>query len=1435
MKFFSNRYAFAALKKKNNSVVTWGNEDYGGDHSIVASELASNVKTIFSARYAFAALKKDGSVVTWGYDNYGGDSSDVSSELSSRVEKIFANDYAFVAIKTNGLVVTWGVADYGGDSSIVARSLVKVQEVFSTRRAFVALKRDGSSVAWGQDSYGGDDSGVDEDLEEGVRSVVSTDYAFAALKDDDSVVTWGRNQYGGDSSAVAEDLEGIIKGVTWNPTANGKVGINLALEPVNGMLSGDIATYIYVSGDCHFGNGTELAERTLTFTNGGDCVVKATVDRVGYDAWDSGEITIKVALGALTGLGWTPSTSGTVGEALILADVTGFALGDVVTYSRVSGNCKLNKQTLTFEDVGACVVKATVERTGYKPWDSGAITINVGSGTLTGLGWTPSTSGTVGEALVLADVTGFALGDVVTYSRVSGSCKLNVQTLTFEDVGTCLVKVTIERTGYKPWDSGAITINVGPGTLTGLGWTPSTSGTVGEALVLADVTGFALGDVVTYSRVSGSCKLNVQTLTFEDVGTCVVKATVERTGYKPWDSGAITINVAPGTLTGLGWTPLTSGTVGEELALVDVTGFALGDIVTYSRVSGNCKLNTQTLTFEDVGTCVVKATVERTGYKPWDSGAITINVAPGTLTGLGWTPLTSGTVGEELALVDVTGFALGDIVTYSRVSGNCKLNTQTLTFEDVGTCVVKATVERTGYKPWDSGAITINVAPGTLTGLGWTPSTSGTVGEALILADVTGFALGDVVTYSRVSGNCKLNVQTLTFEDVGACVVKATVERTGYNLWESGTITINVAPGTLTGLGWTPLTSGTVGEALILADVTGVAPGDVVTYSRVSGNCKLNKQTLTFEDVGACVVKATVERTGYNLWESGTITINVAPGTLTGLGWTPLTSGTVGEALILADVTGVAPGDVVTYSRVSGNCKLNKQTLTFEDVGACVVKATVERTGYNLWESGTITINVAPGTLTGLGWTPLTSGTVGEALILADVTGFALGDVVTYSRVSGNCKLNKQTLTFEDVGTCVVKATVERTGYKPWDSGAITINVAPGTLTGLGWVPSTSGTVGEALILADVTGFALGDVVTYSRVSGNCKLNTQTLTFEDVGACVVKATVERTGYKPWDSGAITINVVPGTLTGLGWAPSTSGTVGEELALVDVTGFALGDVVTYSRVSGNCKLNVQTLTFEDVGTCVVKATVERTGYRPWDSGAITINVAPGTLTGLGWAPSTSGTVGEELALVDVTGVALGDVVTYSRVSGNCKLNTQTLTFEDVGTCVVKATVERTGYRPWDSGAITINVVPGTLTGLGWVPSTSGTVGEALILADVTGFALGDVVTYSRVSGNCKLNTQTLTFEDVGTCVVKATVERTGYKPWDSGAITINVAPGTLTGLGWVPSTSGTVGEALILADVTGFALGDVVTYSRVSGNCKLNTQTLTFEDVGACEW
>jgi hypothetical protein len=236
---YSNFFAFAALKN-DGSVVTWGDAYNGGNSTGVSTQLSSNVKAVYSNSYAFAALKTNGSVVSWGNSTYGGNSSAVSGNLSSNVTAVYSNPYAFAALKSDGSVVTWGDATKGGNSTAVTGNLTSnVTAVYSNRYAFAALKSDGSVVTWGDANNGGNSSIVYETQEEGlygpitiysytsvadslssnVTAVYSNETAFAALKSDGSVVTWGSSYYGGDSASVAGSLSSNVTAVHSNAYA----------------------------------------------------------------------------------------------------------------------------------------------------------------------------------------------------------------------------------------------------------------------------------------------------------------------------------------------------------------------------------------------------------------------------------------------------------------------------------------------------------------------------------------------------------------------------------------------------------------------------------------------------------------------------------------------------------------------------------------------------------------------------------------------------------------------------------------------------------------------------------------------------------------------------------------------------------------------------------------------------------------------------------------------------------------------------------------------------------------------------------------------------------------------------------------------------------------------------------------------------------------
>ncbi len=242
-----NDRAFAALKK-DGSVVTWGDSYYGGDSSSVRDELSSGVQKIFSNTYEFAALKNDGSVVTWGdwtkvdhflnkYYLQFGNSVTPKSLLNRDVKTIYSNRFAFAALKNDGSVVTWGSNFFGGNSqkySYVSLNnaanigsardnlLKDVDKIYPTYTGFVALKKDGSIVSWGATSE------IEQvnliNLKGKVKDIISyigsPGQSFAVLTTDNSVVFWGEIEKNKTDfrpfSEVANDLNNSVRKVVTN-------------------------------------------------------------------------------------------------------------------------------------------------------------------------------------------------------------------------------------------------------------------------------------------------------------------------------------------------------------------------------------------------------------------------------------------------------------------------------------------------------------------------------------------------------------------------------------------------------------------------------------------------------------------------------------------------------------------------------------------------------------------------------------------------------------------------------------------------------------------------------------------------------------------------------------------------------------------------------------------------------------------------------------------------------------------------------------------------------------------------------------------------------------------------------------------------------------------------------------------------------------------
>ena len=93
-------------------------------------------------------LFDDGSVECSGDANHGGDAGSKQSQLTD-VESIASTEYAFAAKKSDGTVVAWGSAIYGGDPGSKQSKLIDIILIASARLAFAAMTRDGSIICWG--------------------------------------------------------------------------------------------------------------------------------------------------------------------------------------------------------------------------------------------------------------------------------------------------------------------------------------------------------------------------------------------------------------------------------------------------------------------------------------------------------------------------------------------------------------------------------------------------------------------------------------------------------------------------------------------------------------------------------------------------------------------------------------------------------------------------------------------------------------------------------------------------------------------------------------------------------------------------------------------------------------------------------------------------------------------------------------------------------------------------------------------------------------------------------------------------------------------------------------------------------------------------------------------------------------------------------------
>lgn len=283
-------------------------------------------------------------MVTWGDNNYGGDSIAVAAQLNGTVDvvQIFSTYSAFAALRSDGSV--------------------DVVQIFSSYRAFAALRSDGSVVTWGDSSYGGNSSAVASQLSSGVVSGadISTNDVFHDGPDQTLVGTSANDVLTGaegndslDGKLGSDTMSGGLGNDTYSVDNKGDVVNELAYQgndTVNSIISYVLSNMQLTGTAAINATGNSLANR-LTGNNAnnrldGKAGADVMLGGLGNDSYTVDNIGDSVTELASEGTDTiTSSIAWTLGvnlENLTLSGTKAIAGNDNALNNTIKGNAAAN-------------------------------------------------------------------------------------------------------------------------------------------------------------------------------------------------------------------------------------------------------------------------------------------------------------------------------------------------------------------------------------------------------------------------------------------------------------------------------------------------------------------------------------------------------------------------------------------------------------------------------------------------------------------------------------------------------------------------------------------------------------------------------------------------------------------------------------------------------------------------------------------------------------------------------------------------------------------------------------------------------------------------------------------------------------------------------------------------------------------------------------
>ncbi len=604
-----------------------------------------------------------------------------------------------------------------------------------------------------------------------------------------------------------------------------------------------------------------------------------------------------------------------------------------------------------------------------------------------------------------------------------------------------------------------------------------------------------------------------------------------------------------------------------------------------------------------------------------------INAASSTITLYNETTGTSVTVNDTTGSYTFTGLipsdtyyatitSIGDGVNYTSSSEGAASTSLTLTRVTLATPAAPS-LSKSGTSVTVTYTPDINAASSTITLYNVTAGTSVTYADAntgshtftgLIPADVydaTITSIGDGTHYASspvgaTSASMTLSSVTLT------APLAPTISSGATSVTVTYTPDINAASSTITLYNETTGTSVTVNDTTGSYTFTGLIPsdtyyatitsiGDGVNYTSSSEGAASTSLTLTRVTL-ATPAAPSLSKSGTSVTVTYTPDINAASSTITLYNVTAGTSVTYADANTGSHTfTGLIPADVYDA------------TITSIGDGTHYASSPVGATSASMTLDDSL---VDPG----LSFTNDPSWSFDDAIFGSGLDNANLGDpytavavavstgVISYSASGCTVDPVSGAVTFTDVGSCTITATITAAGGYAGSSAELVIDVAPsdGGLTqfsnnvAFSAPPASPAVGGTYVVNASATS---GGTVTLSLdpSSSGCSLAGSTVTFTGLGTCVIDAVTPSTTLYLVGTGSqsVVIASLASQLITFTSTPPATPVVGSSYT---VSATAPGGTVAFSldTSSQGCSLNGATVTFNGPGTCIVDANVAANG-------------------------------------------------------------------------------------------------------------------------------------------------------------------------------------------------------------------------------------------------